>query len=214
MKLLIDQVSDEKMIVEASTDSSSGVTYIEGPFLMAEAVNRNRRKYPKQLMERTVDTYVKEFINERRALGELNHPEYPFADPAKAALITESLSWQGNNVIGKARIINSPQGQQIKALMEAGFRMGVSSRGLGKLKQLREHTLVEKYTLNAIDGVDKPSGQTCYVDAVNESMITEWVEENGVWVLKEQFSEAKFMNGLDQMLETLKAQRKGKLSIT
>lgn len=213
MKLLIDQTSDDKLIVESSTDTSTGAMYLEGPFLMSEAVNRNKRLYPKQLMERCVDQYIKEFINERRALGELNHPEYPFPDPAKAALITESLTWNKNNVVGKARIINSPQGQQIKALMEAGFRMGVSSRGLGKLKQLREHALVERYTLNAIDGVDKPSGQTCYVDAVNEAMLTEWTEENGVWVQKQRFDEAAFGNALDKMLEVLKANRKDKLSI-
>lgn len=207
MKLLVEQL-DESLVPLVESTTVNGVSYIEGPFLMAAAKNRNGRFYPKGLMEQCVDRYQKEFINERRALGELNHPARPFADPAVAAIIIEKLEWQGNNVNGRARIINSPQGQQIKALMEAGFRMGVSSRGLGSLKQLREHTLVEKYILNAIDAVDKPSGQTCYVDAVNESTLNEWTEENGVWVEKKRFDEKLFLNNLDVMLEGLKKSRK------
>lgn len=209
MKLLTEQYDDDQvLLIETSTDSK-GVTYIEGPFAMAEKVNRNKRKYPKSLMEMAVDRYIKDYINERRALGELNHPPgRPFADPAVAALITESLSWQGNNVNGKARVIDSPMGRQIKALMEAGFRMGVSTRGLGEVKQLREHSLVSNYVLNAVDAVDRPSGQECYVDAVNESYLNEWVEENGVWVQKKAFNESVFLNNLDRMIETLKAQRK------
>lgn len=206
MKLLVEQIEDVSLI-ESSQDKTTGVTYIEGPFLMAERKNKNGRLYPKQLMERCVEKYIKEYVNERRAIGELNHPPRPFADPAVAALIVESLTWQGNNVIGKARVINSPQGQQIKALMEAGFRMGVSSRGLGELKQLREYTQVNKYVLNAIDAVDNPSGQTCYVEAVNESSLNEWTEVGGVWVEKKRFDEKLFLNKLDEMLETLKKSR-------
>jgi len=206
MRFITEQL-DEGLVPLVEWTKTDGVLYIEGPFLMAEAKNRNGRFYPKQLMEQCVDRYTKDYINERRAIGELNHPERPFADPMHAAIIVESLSWEKNNVIGKARVIDSIEGRQVKALMEANFRMGVSSRGLGKLKQLREHVLVEKYVLNAIDAVDRPSGQTCYVDAVNESTVNEWVEENGIWVEKKRFDEQAFLNNLDRMVEILKKNR-------
>ncbi|BAU39989.1 hypothetical protein [Ralstonia phage RSP15] len=213
MRLLTERMERVETLVEST--SSGKVTYIEGPFLMAEAKNRNGRVYPKSVMEKAVSTYMSEYVDARRAIGELNHPaERPFADPALAALMVEKLEWQGNVVIGKARILNNPHGAQIKSLLEANFNLGVSSRGLGKVVEQNGQKTVSAFVLNAIDAVDQPSGQVCYVNAVNESAI-EWINEGGVWrpvtpadvvtVSKDgTFDEAKFFNNLDRYIETLK----------
>lgn len=180
MRILHERTSDRIEPLTEQTATGKKL-YIEGPFLMADSYNRNRRKYAKSVMEQSVEAYINEYINERRALGELNHPEYPFPDPDKAALITKSLVWQGNDVIGKAQILDNVQGQKIKALIDADFNLGVSSRGLGEVTENRDGTSdVVQFVLNAIDAVDMPSGQTCYVNAVNESH--SWVEKNGVWI--------------------------------
>lgn len=153
--------------------------YIEGPFLLAERYNRNRRKYARSIMERSVADYIRDYVDERRAIGELNHPEYPFPDPALAAIMTKSLSWQGDEVIGKALVLDTDKGRVIKALLDADFKLGVSSRGLGEVKENGDGTSdVLQFVLNAIDAVDLPSGQTCYVNPINES----WVQHNGVWI--------------------------------
>lgn len=186
--------------------------YIEGPFLMADSYNRNRRKYARSVMEKSVDDYINEYIKERRALGELNHPEYPFADPDNAALITKSLVWQGNNVVGKAQILDNVQGQKIKALIDADFNLGVSSRGLGEVLENRDGTSdVVQFVLNAIDAVDMPSGQTCYVNAINESQ--SWVEKNGVWIREmaksqPQAKPERLIEALDELFKSLRDKHK------
>lgn len=95
-------------------------------------------------------------------------------------------------------------GQQIKALVEANFKMGMSSRGLGATRRVNEAQVLTKWVLNAIDAVDKPSGQVCYVDPVNEATLNEWTQENGIWVEKKTFNESVFLNSLDRMLDVLK----------
>lgn len=110
--------------------------YIEGIFLQADVVNRNRRMYPKPILEKAVNKYIKEQVNSKQALGELNHPPRPNVDPMHAAIIIEEMWWEGNNVHGRARIIegdNGP-GDKLAANIRAGWVPGVSSRGLGRVK--------------------------------------------------------------------------------
>lgn len=213
MKLITEYVENVEVLTENT--SSGKVLYLHGPMLQSNIKNRNGRIYPKPIMEKAVDKYIKEYVNERRAIGELNHPNRPFADPKEAALMVENLNWDGDHVVGKARVLNTPSGQIIKALMEANFKMGVSSRGLGDIREQNGTKYVNNYLLNAIDAVDMPSGQSCYVEALNESI--EWVEVNGVWTQKQsiqektehkQFDEKAFMNSLDKYIETLKKGRK------
>lgn len=187
---------------------SGKVLYLEGPMIMTEERNRNGRIYPKGLMEKSVEAYQRDYISERRSIGELNHPPRPFANPAEAAIMIESLTWHGNNVIGKARVLNNPFGQQIKSLVEANFKMGVSTRGLGNVRERTGSKIVESYMLNAIDAVDMPSGQNCYVNAVNES--TEWIQESGIWVEKVNQDKALqlFQEKFGQLLEDIKKGRK------
>lgn len=210
MKFITESTSQVEYLFENTNKGK--VLYIEGNFLMSNQKNRNGRLYPKSVMEKAVDAYNRDYINEKRAIGELNHPEYPFADPAKAAIFMDSpLTWHGDNVVGKARVLNNPDGDRIKSLLEAGFKFGVSSRGLGDVVKEAQYDLVKSFLLNAIDAVDKPSGQVCYVNPVNESV--EWVHENGVWqpskqlvehVRKTKPSDEELLEGFKQLILTIR----------
>lgn len=179
MKFIVESSSQVEILNEKTIKGNK--TYIEGPFLMAEAVNRNGRFYSRRVLEESVDSYIRDYINERRATGELNHPEYPFPDPKKAAIMIEKLEWQGNNVIGKALVLNTPDGLIIQELLSANFKLGVSTRGLGDTKKRPDGASdVTKFAMGAIDAVDLPSGQVCYVNSINESV--DWVNRNGIWV--------------------------------
>lgn len=191
LQLLIEK-SESRIETLTENTQNGRVTFLEGPFLMTEKVNRNKRVYPKSVMEESVEKYLADYVKERRAIGELNHPDYPFADPAKAALKVESLEWRGDLVYGKARVLNNPFGEQIKSLLEADFNLGVSSRGLGSV-DANGH-VKRGYMINAIDAVDRPSGQVCYVNQVLESVQWELNESTGVWTpvrLEERFEQAK-----------------------
>jgi hypothetical protein len=190
LQLLIEK-SESRIETLTENTAAGNVMYLEGPFIMTNALNRNKRMYTKGVMEESVERYINDYVNERRAIGELNHPEYPFADPAKAALKVESLEWRGDLVYGKARVLNNPYGDQIKSLLEADFNLGVSTRGLGSADAAGR--VAAGYLLNAIDAVDRPSGQVCYVNQVLESVQWELNESSGVWMpvkLEETFKHA------------------------
>ena len=202
MQLLYEWNPGVEPLHEAT--SAGNVLFLEGPMIMTEQKNRNGRIYEKKMMEGSVDKYIREFVNERRAIGELNHPTRPFADPKEAAIMVESLRWEGNNVIGKARVLNNPNGQIIKSLIEANFKMGMSTRGLGEVVERSGTKYVENYMLNAIDAVDMPSGQVCYMNALRESV--EWVQEGGVWVEKSNQEKALglFLEKFEDLIKELK----------
>lgn len=180
MMMLREDIGGVEVLNEQT--SQGRVVFLEGPMLMATHKNRNNRIYPKDILERAVEAYQRDYINERRAIGELNHPDYPMPDPKKAALKIESLYWQGDAVIGKARVLNTPDGLIIKELVDVDYKIGASTRGLGDVRKESGGDIVNRYMLNAIDAVDMPSGQICYLNKVNESV--KWVYENGVWVQK------------------------------
>lgn len=180
MKLVRETYNNNLVPLIENTATGKKI-YIEGPFALSERYNRNQRKYSRSVMEKAVDQYQREYIDQRRGLGELSHPEYPFPNPNKAAIMTKSLSWKGDEVIGKALVLDTPDGDVIRALIDADFNLGVSTRGLGDVKENRDGTAdVLDFILNAIDVVDMPSGQTCYVNPISESV--SWVQQNGIWI--------------------------------
>lgn len=189
MKLLreITAIGEDLQIGEATTSTGSRAMFIEGPFVMCNKVNRNSRNYDRaKVGEPAVAAYDKEYIQDRRAIGELKHPEYPFPDIAEAALKTEFLKWEGDNAIGRARILNTPKGQIIRALAEADFNLAVSTRGLGETKKVNNYDdVLPGFMLTAVDAVDRPSGQVCYVKAVHESVDWQLDESSGMWLPKD-----------------------------
>ena len=179
MELLIEQwdnpgtmsVSDVTHSLAESTGSAPGL-YIEGIFLQAERVNGNKRLYPKPVLEKAVDQYIREQVLTHQALGELNHPPRANVDPLNAAIIIEDMWWEGNNVHGRARVIEGDKGpgDKLAANIRAGWVPGVSSRGLGKVvNSPRGYSIVQEgYKLTVgVDVVWGPSAPDAYVKAVS-----------------------------------------------
>lgn len=187
MKLLIEQV--EPSLVENTILSEGGESrcYIQGVFAQTELTNRNGRVYPKAVMESAVSTY-QQLIDDRRSISELNHPTHPNVNPERASHIIESLSWDGNNVMGKARILTKmPMGKIAKALIDEGVRIGVSTRGLGSLLEKTGAKVVQSdFVLTAIDIVGDPSAPDAFVQGITEGAEWVWNASAKSWVVAEQ----------------------------
>ena len=165
-------------IVEAKEDGSKN-HFIEGVFMQAESKNRNGRIYPKAIMEGAVDKYVTEQVSQNRAVGELNHPEGPTVNLDKVSHKITELSWKGNDVVGKAQILDTPMGNIVKGLLEGGVQLGVSTRGMGSLEEKNGIMFVkDDFVLNTVDIVQDPSAPTAFVNGIMEGV--EWVWNNGV----------------------------------
>lgn len=204
MKILNDLNESIEYLVE---NTSSGKNYfIEGNFLSADIPNRNRRIYPKHVMEHAVENYTKEFIKNNRAMGELNHPtpSNPTINLDKVSHVIESLTFNGSLVIGKARVLSTPMGNILKTLIDEKVKVGVSSRGLGSIKKLNNglSEVQNDFYLGAIDVVSDPSGIGCFVDGISES--SEWILENGEWKQISGISIEEKINIFAKFLKTIK----------
>jgi len=208
IKELLVEASDQIEVLTEQTESGKHL-YIEGIFAQAEVRNGNGRLYPKAVMESSMDKYITEYVARNRALGELNHPDYPFPDPQHAAIRITEMKWDGNNVYGKALVLNTPKGQIVKGLLEGGFNMGVSTRALGSLKEKNGVKVVQNDLMfTAVDCVDNPSAPDAYVSALTEAR--KWmVTESGVWqpvdgIEQPEFNEELFLEKLEQYIKGLK----------
>ena len=175
-------ITDANLITEAKTDERTGEVYIEGIFMQTKP-NRNKRKYSFDILKNAVNEYVENQVKTGRAVGELNHPDSPIVDYKNVSHRILSLEWQGENVMGKALILNTPSGKIVKGLLEGGVQLGVSSRGMGTLGDPDENGVSpvnEDFNLVTIDIVQDPSAPDAFVNSVNEGV--EWVKnEKGVW---------------------------------
>ena len=179
MKLIAEyNEQDIECIVEAKEDGSKN-HFIEGVFMQSEAKNRNGRIYEKTILEGAVDKYITEQVSQNRAVGELNHPDGPTVNLDKVSHKITELSWKGNDVVGKAQILDTPMGNIVKGLLEGGVQLGVSTRGMGSLEE-RNGTMYVKddFILNTVDIVQDPSAPTAFVNGIMEGV--EWVWNNGV----------------------------------
>ena len=180
MKLMAEYIdqSIEAVITEAK-DGKAKSFAIEGVFAQAEQKNRNGRVYPKQIMEAAVDKYVTEQVAQKRSVGELNHPEGPTVNLDKVSHLITKLEWNGNDVIGKAQILDTPMGQIVKGLLEGGVQLGVSTRGMGSLETKNGVNYVRNdFILNTVDIVQDPSAPAAFVNGIMEGV--DWVWNNGV----------------------------------
>ena len=179
MKLITEYTeTDVQCIVEKKEDGSK-THVIEGVFMQAESKNRNGRVYPKAIMESAVNKYVDEQVSKNRAVGELNHPEGPTVNLDKVSHMITDLNFEGNDVMGKARILDTPMGNIVKGLLEGGVQLGVSTRGMGSLEE-RNGTMYVKddFMLNTVDIVQDPSAPNAFVNGIMEGV--EWVWNNGI----------------------------------
>ena len=180
MKLITEYVENDLNYITEAKDKNGKKQYmIEGIFMQAESKNRNGRIYPKNVMEKAVDKYMTEQVSKGRAVGELNHPDGPTINLDKVSHKITELNWQGNDVVGKAQILNTPMGQIVEGLMDGGVRLGVSSRGMGSLVNRGGTNYVgEDFQLATVDIVQDPSAPGAFVDGIMEGV--EWIWDNGI----------------------------------
>lgn len=210
MKLLTEITNTYQPIIQEATDASGEKKYfIEGIFLQSEIVNRNGRKYPKAILKREVDRYRKEHIEKSRAVGELGHPDNPTINLDRVSHKIISLTEDGDNFIGKAQILNTPQGNIVKNLIDEGIVFGVSSRGVGSLKEKNGHHIVDDdfVLVTAADIVADPSAPDAIVSALHENR--EWIWSQGRLVesekeIRRHINSAKDLRGvLDYIIARL-----------
>jgi hypothetical protein len=195
MKLISEEIQNAEYLVE---DNGGKKSYkIKGIFLQSDLKNRNGRVYPKEVLENEVARYNREFINKKRAFGELGHPDGPTVNLERVSHMITKLTPDGKNFIGEAKIMDTPYGKIVKGLIDEGAQLGVSSRGMGSIIQRNGANYVKDdfYLATAADIVADPSAPDAFVEGIMESK--EWVWENGKLVerdieaWKRQIREAK-----------------------
>ena len=178
MKLITEHLEKIEYITEAKDNGEKDV-YIEGIFMQAEKQNRNNRIYPKEVLKGATDKYVKEQVKTGRAVGELNHPDGPQINLDKVSHRITELKFKGDDVVGKALILDTPMGKIVKGLVEGGCKLGVSSRGMGTVEQKEGKTYVKNdFVLATVDIVQDPSAPSAFVEGIMEGV--EWIWENGI----------------------------------
>jgi hypothetical protein len=180
MKLIKEEVLNVQYLVEE--DGKGGKTHsIEGIFMQAEKQNRNGRVYPRHILSKEVDRYNKDYVTKNRAFGELGHPDSPTINLDRVSHMITSLRPDGNNFIGKAKILDTPNGKIVKSLLDGGASLGVSTRGVGSLKPANGFQLVQDdfHLATAADIVADPSAPDAFVQGIMEN--AEWILTNQGW---------------------------------
>lgn len=184
MKLIKEHTEQVNLIVEEKLGKGKEY-FIEGVFLQSNLKNRNGRVYPKEIMANEVKRYTEEYINKNRAFGELGHPDSPTINLDRVCMMIKNLKEDGDNWVGKAKIMDTPYGKIVKNLIDEGAQLGVSSRGMGTLTQKNGVNYVGKDFMlaTAADIVADPSAPNAFVEGVMESK--EWVIVDGKFVEKD-----------------------------
>jgi hypothetical protein len=183
MKLITEMTEDVEFLTEKAENGEKNY-FINGIFMQAEQKNRNGRVYPGSILMKEVKRYNSEYVCTSRALGELNHPQGPTVNLDRVSHMIKELNGSGNDVVGKAKIMNTPMGLIVQNLMNEGAKLGVSSRGMGSLKMNNEgiNEVQKDFMLSAIDIVADPSAPGAFVEGIMEGK--EWIWDNGI--LKEK----------------------------
>ena len=178
MRLITEITENIEYITETINGKKS--LYIHGPFMMAEVKNKNGRVYPKEILMKEIQRYNENYVNKKRAFGELGHPDGPGINLERVSHMITELEEDGNNVIGKAKIMDTPYGKIVQNLIENGAQLGVSSRGMGSLEEkgVTKYVKDDFYLATAADIVADPSAPEAFVQGIMEGK--EWVWESGV----------------------------------
>ena len=184
-------------------------TYIEGIFMQAEGKNRNGRVYTREVLTSAVDRYNNEQVMTGRAVGELNHPEGPSINLDKVSHRITELKWDGNNVIGKALILDTPMGQIVKGLVEGGVQLGVSSRGMGSLeKRAGVNYVKDDFMLSTVDIVQDPSAPNAFVNGIMEGV--DWtMDKPGHFVKVIEEGETEMMEPITEEVDNTDSEISG-----
>ena len=202
VKLFSEAVEEVEYICEQKENGDKNYK-IKGIFMQADVKNRNGRVYPMEVLEREVAKYNKKFVNEKRAFGELGHPEGPTVNLERVSHMITSLKPDGKNFIGEAKIMSTPMGEIVKNLMDEGAKLGVSSRGMGSLVQKNGANYVRDdfYLATAADIVADPSAPNAFVEGIMEGK--EWVWNHGALI-------EAHVAGLKKEFDVKQRQRKAK----
>ena len=179
MKLITETIENIEVLKEEKANGKKDYK-IRGVFMQADIKNRNGRIYPVETLAKEVRRYTNEFINKKRAFGELGHPDGPTVNLERVSHMITSLKPEGKNFIGEAKVMDTPYGKIVKNLIDEGAQLGVSSRGMGSIQQMSGRNIVGKdfYLATAADIVADPSAPDAFVEGIMEGK--EWVWDNGV----------------------------------
>lgn len=182
MKLIKEAVNDIQYITEADEKTGEKTWYLNGIFMQAEKKNHNGRVYPRDVLLKEVNRYNNEYVSKNRAFGELGHPENPTINLDRVSHMITNLYPDGNNIVGKAKILDTPNGKIVKSLLEGGANLGVSTRGVGSLKPVNGYQLVQDdfRLATAADIVANPSAPDAFVQGIFED--SEWILTAKGWL--------------------------------
>lgn len=218
LKLITEVTESCDSVVVEDKATKEKVYTIEGIFMQGNIKNGNGRVYPTKILEKEMNRYKAEFIDKRRAMGELNHPAGPAINPEKVSHIITEMWKDGDNFYGKAKILDTPCGKIVKTFINEGIRIGVSTRGLGSVRMVNGlNEVQDDFHLATVDIVTNPSGPDCFVNGIYESQEYLWDAASGDYkaleVLesirsdvrsKSKFDEAKAMAKIDAFIKLLK----------
>ena len=203
MKLICEVNEQDVQYITEANENGQKDYKIKGVFMQGEIKNRNGRVYPMQVLDEQVKKYNENYVKQNRAYGELGHPSGPTINLERVSHMITDLSKEGNNYIGEAKIMDTPYGKIVKNLMDEGAKLGVSSRGMGSLKQNGNSQVVQKdyHLATAADIVADPSAPDAFVEGIMEGK--EWVWDNGV------LREAQVNEYKEEIKKTSKADLEG-----
>lgn len=190
MKLITEVTEECAVLTEANEDGKKNY-FIEGIFMQGDIKNRNGRIYPSAVLEKEMKRYDDQFIKTKRALGELGHPEGPSINGDRVSHLITEMKKDGSNFVGKAKILGTPMGQIVKTFMDEGVKIGVSTRGLGSVKQTSEGIMEVQndFHLSTVDIVTDPSGPNCFVNGIMENTEYYYDITSGTWRAQEAIQE-------------------------
>ena len=203
MKLICEVNEQDVQYITEANENGQKDYKIKGVFMQGEIKNRNGRVYPMQVLDEQVKKYTENYVNQNRAYGELGHPSGPTINLERVSHMITDLTKEGNNYIGEAKIMDTPYGKIVKNLMDEGAKLGVSSRGMGSLKQNGNSQVVQKdyHLATAADIVADPSAPDAFVEGIMEGK--EWIWDNGV------LREAQVNEYKEEITRTSKADLEG-----
>lgn len=194
MAMLINEIfnDDVDVITEAAQEGGKKGYFIEGIFMQGDLRNRNGRIYPSQTLEKEMNRYNESFVKTKRALGELNHPQGPSINADRVSHLITDMKREGNNFVGKAKILATPMGEIVKTFIDEGVKIGVSTRGLGSVKNRNGIMEVQDdFHLATVDIVTDPSGPDCFVNGIMENVEYFYDIASGNWIAKQMIEEIK-----------------------
>jgi hypothetical protein len=191
MRLITEVTEEAQVAVEMNEETGKKSYFIEGIFMQGDIKNRNGRIYPTQTLEKEMVRYQTDFIETKRALGELGHPDGPTINGDRVSHLITEMKRDGSNFVGKAKVLGTPMGNIVKEFMDEGVKIGVSTRGLGSVKPTKDGIMEVQndFHLATVDIVTDPSGPNCFVNGIMENTEYYYDIASGHWRVQESIEQ-------------------------